>query len=322
MEFAQLRAILAVRELASFAKAGEQLHLSASAVFCQIRQLEDEIGQKLYERYGKQLRMTAAGDLLAQHAARILEGHNAALAALREQCEDKRRLLRLGSGPHSSLSIVPHLLRAFLQAYPHTEVRLSTADDGALLRDLKIGVLDAVLMSMPVGEGDLEEVPLWTYEMVLVLPPGDSKPTLDEFRSLPFIVYRRALIIDAAYRQLRRDLGFEPNVVMENDEPDSIKQLVRLGLGAAFLPTWSVGSEARQGSLRVLRPPVRQFYGYGVLQRRSEYRPKVLTALLTVCSEWNEWWPLAEHVLPPHRSDGAGPLRYCGKKCCKPDRAG
>jgi Bacterial regulatory helix-turn-helix protein, lysR family len=49
IEFSQLRAILALRELASLAKAGERLHLSPSAVFCQIRQLEDELGQKLYE---------------------------------------------------------------------------------------------------------------------------------------------------------------------------------------------------------------------------------------------------------------------------------
>ncbi len=52
MEISQLKAVAALRKLASFAKAGERLHLSPSTVFCQIRQLEDEIGQKLYEKVG------------------------------------------------------------------------------------------------------------------------------------------------------------------------------------------------------------------------------------------------------------------------------
>jgi hypothetical protein len=70
MEFSQLRAILALRELASLAKAGERLHLSPSALFCQIRQLEDELGQKLYERIGNRQRLTETGELLAQHGTR------------------------------------------------------------------------------------------------------------------------------------------------------------------------------------------------------------------------------------------------------------
>src|SRR5215831_7333338 len=85
MEFAQLRAILALRELASLAKAGEHLHLSPSAVFCQIRQLEDELGQKLYERIGNRLQLTKTGELLAQHAAKLLSTHDAAINALKER---------------------------------------------------------------------------------------------------------------------------------------------------------------------------------------------------------------------------------------------
>jgi DNA-binding transcriptional LysR family regulator len=303
MEFSQLRAILALRELASLAKAGERLHLSPSAVFCQIRQLEDELGQKLYERIGNRLRLTKTGELLAQHAAKLLATHDTAINALKEQNTSRRELLRIGCGPHSSQRVIPHLLRAYLQQFPATEVRLTTAGDQALLADARIGLLDAIFMSLPVGDADLCEEPLWSYEMVFVLPPAKSglfpKARIADLRQAPFIMYRRAVVIGAAYQQLCRDLGFEMNVVMENDEQDSIKELVKLGLGITFLPRWSVGDEMRRGALRILPAPKPQFYNYGLLYRKADYYPKGLLSLLEVAHKWNEWWPAAKHVAQP-----------------------
>ena len=106
--------MLALQEVASLARAGEQLHLSPSAVFCQIRQLEDEIGQKLYDRLGKKLHLTGTGELLAQHARKILGAHDAALQEVREQSATRKELLRIGCGPHGSVRIAPFLLAAVL----------------------------------------------------------------------------------------------------------------------------------------------------------------------------------------------------------------
>lgn len=301
MELSQLKAILALQELASLARVGERLHLSPSAVFCQIRQLEEEIGQKVYERVGKRLRLTASGELLAQRASTILAAHDSALASIRAQGGGRQEVLRFGCGPHSSLRVVPHLLRAFLAAYPQTEVRVATSDDYSLLRDLRLGLLDAILMSMPVRDRQLCEEPLWSYEMVFVLPPArhGKRPTLSDLRNTPFILYRRAVVIDAGFKQMCRELKIEPNVVMENDVVDSIKELVKLGLGATLLPLWSVADERQRGLLRILRPPVRRFHNYGVLYRKSEYQPRILSALLIVARNWRNWWPLAKHVSPP-----------------------
>lgn len=303
MELSQLRAILALREFASLARVGEQLHLSPSAVFCQIRQLEDETGQKLYERIGKRLRLTAAGELLVEYARSILETHDAALTALREQSGNKRSLLRLGCGPHSSLRVIPHLLRAFLARYPNTEVRLATSDDRGLIRDVRLGLLDAIIMSQPVGEAELEEEPLWSYEMVFVLPPAAkgqaARPRLAELNTMPFILYRRTVVVDSAIRQLCQEAKVSVPVSMENDEPDSIKELVKLGLGFTVLPLWSVADEVKRGSLRILRARRRQYHNFGLLFRNSSYRPRVLAELREVAREWKQWWPLAKHVEPP-----------------------
>jgi DNA-binding transcriptional LysR family regulator len=303
MELSQLRAILTLREVSSFAKAGQQLHLSPPAVFGQVRQLEDELGEKLYERIGKRLQMTAAGELLAERARTILKDHDEAVVALKELSGVRRGVLRLGCGPHGSITIAPHLLRAFLAAYPNTEVRLTTGDDQTLLREVRSGMLDVLLMTIPVDDPELENEPLWRYEMVFVFPPAKDRgalaqPTVDELKEMPFILYRRTVVIDQVIRQVCMNLGFEPKIVMENDQPDSIVELVKLGLGVSMLPSWSVADEIDAGHMRMLRPNKRQINAYGLITRKASYRPKALVAFAELARKWRSWWPMAKYVLP------------------------
>ena len=83
MEFSQTRALVALGELASFRKAGERLHLSPPAVFAQIQQLEAEVGEKLYQRAGRNLELTSAGRLTMDYCRRLILIHDEALAAVR-----------------------------------------------------------------------------------------------------------------------------------------------------------------------------------------------------------------------------------------------
>src|SRR5262245_59650193 len=77
----------------------------------------------------------------------------------------------------------------------------------------------------------------------------------------------------------------------------SPKAMVKLGLGISVLHYGRVGQECRRGALRILRPTERRLLPFGVLSRKSEYRPKILDAFLKVAREWKTWWPLADYVL-------------------------
>jgi DNA-binding transcriptional LysR family regulator len=79
-----MRALVALGELASLVKAGKRLHLSPPAVFAQIRQLEGELGEKLYERTGRKLVLTPAGRLTMNYCRRLIRMHDKAVAAVRE----------------------------------------------------------------------------------------------------------------------------------------------------------------------------------------------------------------------------------------------
>jgi DNA-binding transcriptional LysR family regulator len=302
MEISQLKALVALRETESLAKVGEKLHLSPSAIFCQIRQLEDELGKKLYERFGKRLQLTETGERVAEYGRKILETHDAAVDAAKGAAGLTRGLVRIGCGPHSSHRVAPPLIKAFLSEYPNTEVRVVTSGDESLLRDLKRGFLDVVMLTLPVGDAALVEEPLFSYSMVFVLPPSSDgrKPAgIAEIRDRPFILYRRAVLIDAILQQAFRELSFVPKVLIENDEPDSIIEFVRLGVGIAILPAWSVADEARCGTLRIQRLRTHHLHNYGLLWRTSGYQPKVLNSLIESARRWREWWPLARFVSDP-----------------------
>lgn len=300
MELSQLRALIAIGEAGNFGRAGERLHLSPPAVFEQVRRLESELGEKVYERAGRKLALTAAGRLVIEYARRILLEHDAALVALKELGGVQRGALRLGCGPHISVSVAPHLFRAFLGKYPAIELRLVTGPDPLLLEELQDGRIDVVMLSLPVQDDTVEQVPLWRYEMVFVVAPDDPvENNPQELAKRPFILYQRACVIEEAIRRFCVEAGFEPLLVMHNDQADSIKELVKLGLGISLLPRWSVSEELRDGSLRMLRLPNRALFAEtGLIHRRTAHTPAAVRALIEVAQEWPGWLPAARDVLP------------------------
>jgi len=304
MELAQARALVAVGDLGSFSKAGQRLHLSPPAIFAQVHQLETELTEKLYERSGRKLVLTPAGRLMIDYCRRLLLVHDEAIDAVKELSGVQRGSLYLGCGPHISVSVVPHLLRAYISQYPNVELRLITGNDQVLFEDLYAGKVDLILMNLPVEGTDLVQEPLWRYEMVFIVPPTDpvadeGTVTASELSSRPFILYQRAVVIEAAIRQFCVSVGFEPKVVMQNDQADSIKELVKMGLGISLLPLWSVSEDVRRGSLRMLRLHNRQLFTVtGMLYRKTAHLPMPVRALLDVAHQWKSWFPRADDVLP------------------------
>jgi DNA-binding transcriptional LysR family regulator len=304
MELSQLRALIAINDVANFTLAGKKLNLSPPAVFKQIRQLEDELGTKLYERLGKQLVVTPVGQVIVSYGHSILRQHDEAIVAAREVGGIKRGYLHFGCGPHTSICIIPPLLRAFLALYPKIEVSVTTRDDHSLLNELHDGRVDVVLVTLPVEELGFESDPLWQYEMVFVVSPSDPvsnlrRVTASDLQDKPFILYRRANVIETAIRCFCDQVGFDPKVVMDDDQADSIKELIKLGLGISLLPLWSVSEDVRRGKLRILRLKDRHlFHQMGLVRRKSTYHPAVLSALSSVAHRWPEWLPMAKDILP------------------------
>ena len=82
----------------------------------------------------------------------MLQEHNAALAAVKDVRSVSRGMVRLGCGPHRSVSVIPHLFRAYLASYPNLDLRLFAGDDNLLFDRLRGGRIDLSMMNLPVDD--------------------------------------------------------------------------------------------------------------------------------------------------------------------------
>lgn len=302
MDVSQLRAIVTLGELGNISKVAEALHLTPPAVFSQIRNLENEVGAKLYERVGNRLELTGHGKRLAERAREILRAHDATLAELRELRAGAGALLRVGCGPHSGVYIMPPLVERFFDRNPAVEIRILTGGDDFLLHGARTGLLDAILIHLPLDKVDLEEHPLFAYEMVFVVPaaPGARQRPVKpaELAGMPYVRWRRPVLVDAVLEKLSCEVGFEPRTIVEHDNPAAILEFVKRGLGFAILPYYTVAADHRARRVRVIRPATRSSHLVGLAYRKQGYRPRMLRDLLAVADQWREWWPLAAYVDP------------------------
>src|SRR5438105_4206546 len=132
MELARLRVFQAVADEKSFSRAARALFLSQPAVTQHIQALEAELGVPLFDRLGRRIALTPAGDSLNQHVPQIMGLVRAAEAAAREAGGEASRTLRLGVSETLATYVLPPLLRDLQERLPDTELRLTVGDSAEL----------------------------------------------------------------------------------------------------------------------------------------------------------------------------------------------
>ena len=174
MELRHLRYFDAVAETLNFTRAAERLHVTQSTLSHQIKQLEEEIGAPLFDRSGKQVRLTETGEILRSHMTPALEQIDLGLQALRGPGEAITGSIRLGTTPSFNTQMVPTCVATLLKSYPNIQVTVEELAAGQILKRLRSGHLD-MAVSYPPGEGsDLWFEPLYNEELQLVI--GTNHP--------------------------------------------------------------------------------------------------------------------------------------------------
>ncbi len=169
MELRHLRYFDALAETLNFTRAAERLHVTQSTLSHQIRQLEEELGTPLFDRGGKRVRMTEAGEILRSHMTPALEKIDLGLQALRAPGQAITGRIRLGTTPSFNTQMVPQCVATLLKSYPGLQVGVEELAAGQILKRLRSGHLD-LAVSYPPGEGsELWFEPLYNEELRLVV---------------------------------------------------------------------------------------------------------------------------------------------------------
>ena len=257
MELRHLRTFVAVARLLSFHRAGEEVHAAQSTVSARIAALEADLGVRLFERLGRRVALTNAGERLRDCAAKMLD------------LEDETRAWMTGeSEVRGSLTVrVPEslcawrlggIIRAFRERYPLVKLRFTACTLEGLEKDLRQGVTDlAFLMADSVRAGDLVVEALGVERLVLGAAPGQRLTAIKAVG--PQDLQGETLVLSAAdcsYRKMFEHLLSEAGVVLaagvEFSSAAALRGCVQNGLGLSILPELAVRADVAAGRLVLL----------------------------------------------------------------------
>ncbi len=181
----QLRAFAAVAELASFTKAAQKLHLSQAALSAIVRELEDQLGCRLFDRTTRAVAMTEAGRLFHPAALATLETLETAAQTLGQIGREATQTLRVGFTPTMASSMMPVALARFVAAHPEVSIEISDARPDELLRMVDAGDIDAAFGAFFSKASGVERRPLFPTRLLLVsaahpVPGATATPAPDQ----------------------------------------------------------------------------------------------------------------------------------------------
>ncbi len=294
MDLHQLRVFHAAVLTGGFTRAGEELHLSQSTVSQHIKLLEDELGCPLFLRVGKRVQVTEAGKVLLPYAERIFRDLKNAEMAVREMNALKRGTVRLGVGPTTLTYRLPQVLGEYKRRFPEIELIVLAGTTEFLLQALRAQRIDLAIV-MPTGpQAGLTVRPLGREEMVIVVNrdhPFARRRAIEpsEVATLRFILYEKNTAMQNLIDRYFESIGVSPTILMEVENNEAIKSLVKAGLGSSILPLCAVANEPPDSQLRILRvkgkPLVRQLRlasaDADVLPKAIEELANCLTSALT-----------------------------------------
>ena len=260
----------------SFARAAEQLHLTQAAVSLQIKQLEDLAGLALFERRGRGVALTDAGEHMLRYALRILDALRDADAAISALKGLRGGRIALGA-VSTAKYFAPALIARFRDRHPAVRVALSVNNREVIVRDLERNAIDLAIMGTPPQRFETQSVPFADNPLVLIAAPGHPRA---RERSIPlealagerFLVREQGSGTRSSMERFFGERGFTPRIDSVMNSNETIKQAVMAGMGVAFISCHAIGLELGTGRLVVLDvqglPLVRRWY---VVQRAGRF---------------------------------------------------
>ena len=256
--FRQLRVFVEVARQGSVQRAAEALHLTPPAVSMALRDVEAQVGLPLFDRSGRRIGLSTAGEYFLLYARRLL-------GTLKEAEDAMARLTRVESGRltlgmvSSAKYFLPRLLARFHADHPAVEVRLRLGNREQLVAAMAAHEVDLSVMGRPPKEWPNRAEPFAAHPHGLVVAPdhafagAEGVPAAALARE-PFIVRESGSGTRAALEAYLAAHHLRPVFAMEMDSTEAIKQAVMAGMGVALLSLHTVGLERANGMIAV--PPV------------------------------------------------------------------
>ena len=290
MDFGQVEAFVQVATHRSFSRAAEALGLTQPSITARIQSLERELGEELFERGGRGVKLTDAGNAFLPYIERLLQTLQEGRDAVEEVRNAQLGSLRLGSAITISTYVLPKILHNFCRRHPGVDVVIRTGRSEQVLHMLLSDEVQ-VGLARSLTNTEVETIPLYDDEIVLVAPPSHpfarGTPTVAEAASEPIVLFDRGSSYYGLIHNFFRQAGVIPNVAMELDSLEATKRMVEEGLGIALVPLVTIERELRMGTLvrvnladaQAIKRPISLIY------RRNRKRSRAVQAFIDCMAE-------------------------------------
>jgi DNA-binding transcriptional LysR family regulator len=276
MDYDQLASFLEVAKLQSFSRAAEKLFRTQPAISAQVRLLEQECGEKLFDRSGKKVLLTPGGEILLRYAEKMLDLHKEALQAIAELNQTPRGKLYMGANEATCLYVVPKTFAKFKQLYPLVQISIYRNFSHKILQKVQEGILDLGFVTLPQSANNTEVIPVFRDEVQLVVPKNhplakNKSVTAEEISHHPLILPKTGhmrVVIDRLLREYRDHI----QISMELASVEIIKKFVGAGLGISLISRAYAQPEVTAGLLKLIPLEGEKIYReLGLVYRRDRY---------------------------------------------------
>jgi DNA-binding transcriptional LysR family regulator len=255
VEIRQLRAFVAIAESGTFTAGALRVHVTQAAISMQIRQLETEIGAKVFVRAPRHVILTEAGEQLLRRARHILREHDAALDEIAELAGAERGRLRIGSASAMVLTDqLPGILKELRDQHPGAEIAVTSGTSEVLVDQILAGEVDIAFVSLPVDVRGIKTERLSDDQLVAIASPRHK---LAKQRTISaYTLAGERLILGERGGNTRRlidqffaQAGVTLHVAMELSRQQAIRRMVEADMGVGIVPLQSVIDDVEKGKL-------------------------------------------------------------------------
>jgi DNA-binding transcriptional LysR family regulator len=268
-------------------RAGQKLFRSQPAVSAQIRQLEQEYGEKLLDRVGRSVRLTPAGEALFEYAGRLLMLRNESLRAVADQASSPRGILSIGANEATCLYVLPDVFAEYHRLYPSVQISIYRNFSHKVLQKVEDGSIDVGIVTLPVKSPSLKVHSIFRDRLMLMVSPRNplarhKKVHTSEIAEQPLIFPKTGFtrqLLDKHFLPYRSRL----RVTMELPSVGMIKRFVAAGLGVSLISASFARDEVRAGEVKLIGlADVELWRELGLVYRRDRSLPRAATAFITL----------------------------------------
>jgi DNA-binding transcriptional LysR family regulator len=265
LELRQLEYFMALCEELHFTKTAEKLRIGQPTLSYQMKALEDELGVRLFDRLGKRIAITDAGEILLDHCTKVFANLRSATEQIEDLQKVKRGKLVIGalSGDLSHIASNSKVLLEFHAKYPQVQIQIFSIDD--VVEKVKQGEIDLALTLMTRADESLINIPLYEDEFFLVVRTDHVWSERDEIefseiQDIPLILNPKGHCFRESLDAASISAGIDIHPIIESSNSKSMLSLVKEGIGATIISStlFSFENEGVLKAIKIKSPTIRR----------------------------------------------------------------